>query len=367
MREILDRLARGRDLTETEAADAMDRVMGGDVPPATIAGLLMALRTKGETVPEIVGFARAIRARGLPFPRAGRGLVDTCGTGGDGAHTFNISTTAAFIAAGAGARVAKHGNRAVSSSTGSADVLEALGVEVGVGADDCARTLDQAGLAFLFAPTFHAAMRHAGPVRRELGVRTVFNLLGPLCNPSGADAQVVGVFDAALVAPVAEALGRLGARRALVVHGADGLDEITVAGATFAAEWDGERVVERELNPADCGVETHPGELLRGGDAHTNAQILRGVLAGNAHDPEARARLDVALVNAAGAICVAGLEHDMPAAVERARASVATGAAARALDALVGASARLRAARAEMTRLRAAEPPVPAGAAGWGR
>ena len=367
MRELLDRLARGRDLTEAEAADAMDRVMGGEVPPATVAGLLMALRTKGETVPEIVGFARAIRARGLPFPRSGAGLVDTCGTGGDGAHTFNISTTAAFIAAGAGARVAKHGNRAVSSSTGSADVLEALGVEVGMGADECVRALDHAGLAFLFAPTFHAAMRHAAPVRRELGVRTVFNLLGPLCNPAGAEAQVVGVFDAGLVAPVAEALGRLGARRALVVHGADGLDEITVTGATLVAEWDGERVVERELTPDACGVGTHAAELLRGGDARTNAAILRGALAGDASDATARARLDVALLNAAAAIRVAGLADDLPAAVDRARASVATGAAARALELLIAMSERLRSERAGLGRPRHAEPPVPASVAGWGR
>ncbi|HEX6588389.1 MAG TPA: anthranilate phosphoribosyltransferase [Longimicrobiales bacterium] len=367
MRELLDRVARGRDLSEAEAADAMDRVMGGDVPPATTAGLLMALRTKGETVSEIVGFARAIRARGLPFPRSGAGLVDTCGTGGDGAHTFNISTTAAFIAAGAGARVAKHGNRAVSSSTGSADVLEALGVEVGMGADDCARALDRAGLAFLFAPTFHAAMRHAAPVRRELGVRTVFNLLGPLCNPAGAELQVVGVFDAALVAPVAEALGRLGARRALVVHGADGLDEITVTGATFVAEWDGERVVERQLTPDACGVDTHPAALLRGGDARANAALLRGVLEGDTHDAAARARLDVALLNAAAAIRVAGIERELPAAVERARASVTSGAALRALDALVETSAQLRSVRTGAARHAVSEPPVPASVAGWGR
>lgn len=368
MREVLDALARGRDLDEDVAARAMDRVMAGEVSPAVVAGLLMALRAKGETVSEIVGFARAIRARALPFPRSGVGLVDTCGTGGDGAHTFNVSTTAAFIAAGAGARVAKHGNRAVSSRTGSADVLEALGVEVGMGADDCVRALDAAGVAFLFAPTFHAAMRHAAPVRRELGVRTVFNLLGPLCNPAGAEAQVVGVFDPSLVAPVAEALGRLGARRALVAHGADGLDEITVTGPTRVAEWDGERVVEYEITPDEAGIGTHDGELLRGGDAAENADLLRSVLAGAEADPAARARLDIALLNAAAAIRVAGLASDLPTAVSLARRSVADGSAAGCLGALVELSVGSRAGGAAPRRVeRVSEPPVPARSAGWGR
>ncbi|HUF14000.1 MAG TPA: anthranilate phosphoribosyltransferase [Longimicrobiales bacterium] len=368
MREVLEALARGRDLSESEAAEAMGRVMAGEVSPAVMAGLLMALRAKGETVPEIVGFARAIRARALPFPRSGAGLIDTCGTGGDGAHTFNVSTAAAFIAAGAGARVAKHGNRAVSSRTGSADVLEALGVEVGMGADDCVRALDTAGVAFLFAPTYHAAMRHAAPVRRELGVRTVFNLLGPLCNPAGAEAQVVGVFDAALVAPVAEALGQLGARRAMVVHGADGLDEITVTGPTHVAEWDGERVVEYELTPGELGLETHDVASLRGGDAAENAALLRSVLAGVADDAAARARLDIALLNAAAAIRVGGLAPDLPAALDLAWVSVGTGAATTRMAALVALSDALRQGRGGAPHIeRVAEPPVPASAAGWGR
>lgn len=368
MRDVLDAVARGRDLDEATAAQAMDRVMAGEVSAPVVAGLLMALRAKGETVSEIVGFARAIRARALPFPRSGADLVDTCGTGGDGAHTFNVSTAAAFIAAGAGARVAKHGNRAVSSRTGSADVLEALGVEVGMGGDDCVRALDAAGVAFLFAPTFHAAMRHAAPVRRELGVRTVFNLLGPLCNPAGAEAQVVGVFDVSLVAPVAEALGRLGARRALVAHGADGLDEITVTGRTHVAEWDGTRVVEYELEPGELGIETHAAALLRGGDAPENADLLRGVLAGSDGDAAARARMDIALLNAAAAIWMAGLAPEMPSALDLARASVRAGAAAASLDALVSLSAGMRGRRAGATRLeRRAEAPVPASTAGWGR
>lgn len=370
MRDALERLARGGDLDEETAARAMDHVMSGAASAPTVAGFLMALRAKGETVDEIVGFARAIRSRALPFPRPSGGLVDTCGTGGDGAHTFNISTSAAFIAAGAGARVAKHGNRAISSRTGSADVLEALGVVVGADAVSCALALDRAGVAFLFAPTWHAAMRHAAPVRRELGVRTVFNLLGPLCNPAGADAQLVGVFDAALVVPVAEALGRLGSTRALVVHGSDGLDEITVTGTTYVAEWDGARVVEYEITPDTAGVGTHPAEALRGGDANLNAALLRGVLDGDVSDAAARARLDVALLNAAAAIRVAGIADDVRSGLDLARRSVASGAARRSLEALarVGretAEAEARTA-AEAPR-RIEEPPVPARAAGWGR
>ena len=368
IRDQLDELARGRDLDEASAARAMDAIMSGGVPAALVAGFLMALRVKGETVPEIVGFARAMRARALPFPLARPDLVDTCGTGGDGAHTFNISTAAAFIAAGAGAHVAKHGNRAVSSRAGSADVLEALGVDVGVSAAECARALDAAGVAFLFAPTFHAAMRHAAPVRRELGVRTVFNLLGPLCNPAGASAQVVGVFDAALVEPVAEVLGRLGARRALVVHGRDGLDELTVTGPSLVAEWDGERVRAFELEPGDLGLPLNPASALRGGDPHENARILEAVLHGDADDDDARARLDVALLNAAAAVRVAGLADDLPAALEHARESVRSGAAARSLRALVAMSNPTKRDDGRVPRsARRVEPPVPMRHAGWGR
>jgi len=358
LRDALARLARGQGIDEAGAAAAFGEVMEGGAPPQLVAALLMGLRARGETVDEIVGAARAIRERALPFPVPGAGLVDTCGTGGDGAGTFNISTAAAFVAAGGGARVAKHGNRAVSGRTGSADVLEALGVEVGLNGPEAAAALDHAGITFLFAPTFHAAMRHAGPVRRELGVRTVFNLLGPLCNPAGARAQLIGVFDGELVAPLAAALGRLGASRALVVHGRDGLDELSVCAPTRVAEWDGERVREYEVEPESLGLRLRDPAELRGGDAATNAAILRAILGGEAGAPR-----DVVVLNAAAALLAAGIADDLDEGLERARASIDTGAARARLDALVAFGRERAAAR----RQPVVEQPVAASNAGWAR
>jgi anthranilate phosphoribosyltransferase len=384
IRHALARLARGEDLDEAEANEAMAAVMEGDVSPTLIAGFLMGLRGKGETVDEIVGCARAIRARSAPFPGARPGLVDTCGTGGDGTGTFNISTLAAFVAAGAGVPVAKHGNRAVSSATGSADVLEALGVEVTMDGREASAALENAGITFLFAPVFHSAMRHAAPVRRELGVRTIFNLLGPLCNPAGASAQVLGVFDAALVRPVAEALARLGAERAMVVHGADGLDELTVTGPTLVAEWDGHEIRERTVDPGALGLTPRRLDQLQGGSAADNAAITRAVLGppagsgddsrGESHahsgagaglppgtDPEA-AR-DVVVLNAAAALVVAGRAGDLGDGLEQARQAVSSGAARARLDALTAFSGQVRDAR----RPRRSEAAVPAMRTGWGR
>jgi anthranilate phosphoribosyltransferase len=360
IRAALRLLARGEDLGEAAANEAMAAVMEGAVSPTLVAGFLMGLRAKGETVDEIVGCARAIRARSAPFPGARPGLVDTCGTGGDGAGTFNISTTAAFIAAGAGVPVAKHGNRAVSSATGSADVLEALGVDVGMDGREASDALDAAGITFLFAPVYHAAMRHAAPVRRELGVRTVFNLLGPLCNPAGADAQVVGVFDRELVRPVAEALARLGARRALVVHGADGLDELTVTGPTFAAEWDGTSIHDRTINPDALGLPRRQAAELAGGSAAQNASLMRAVLGDGANSGAAR---DVAALNAAAALVVAGRAGDLRDGLDQARRSIESGAALERLDTLVAFSAAVRDGR----RTPRVEPAVPVMKAGWGR
>jgi anthranilate phosphoribosyltransferase len=377
IRSALRSLARGDDLDEARATEAMAAVMEGDLSPALIAGFLMGLRSKGETVDEIVGCARAIRARSAPFPGTRAGLVDTCGTGGDGSGTFNISTAAAFVAAGAGAAVAKHGNRAVSSDTGSADVLEALGVEVGMDGREASAALDAAGITFLFAPVYHAAMRHAAPVRRELAVRTIFNLLGPLCNPAGADAQVVGVFDATLVRPVAEALARLGARRAMVVHGAGGLDELSVTGPSIIAEWDGEVIRDRELDPEALGLPQRRMEELRGGLAADNAAILEAVLgdgvpgtpphAGRSRTLPVGARpdaaVDVVILNAAAALVVADRAGDLREGVELARESIRSGAARARLGDLVAFSRTVREGR----RVRRVEPAVPAMRSGWGR
>jgi anthranilate phosphoribosyltransferase len=370
IREALARLARGEGLGEQLAFDAMAAVMEGDLAPSLVAGFLMGLRAKGETVPEIVGCARAIRARSAPFPGTRPGLVDTCGTGGDGTGTFNISTTAAFVAAGAGVAVAKHGNRAISSATGSADVLEALGVEVTMDGREASAALDATGITFLFAPVYHSAMRHAAPVRRELGVRTIFNLLGPLCNPAGATAQVVGVFDGALVRPVAEALAALGARQAMVAHGDGGLDELSISGPSRVAEWDGETIRERVVDPAELGLPRRRLEELRGGSAAINAALTRAAL-GDAAPPDGElppgtnpaAARDVVLLNAAAALVVAGQAADLRDGLEQARTSVQTGQALARLDDLAAFSGVVR----DQRRKPRIEPAVPAMRTGWGR
>lgn len=331
LRECLERVVAGESLSREQARAAMAAIMGGGAAEAWIAGFLVALRVKGETVDEIAGFAETMRSVANHLDLGEARLVDTCGTGGDGAGTFNVSTAAALVAAGAGAPVAKHGNRAVSSSSGSADVLEALGVTLVSDADTLRRCLREAGFAFLFAPAQHPAMKHAVGPRRELGLRTVFNLLGPLTNPAGARRQVVGVYDAALVRPLAEVLGRLGAAHAMVVHGAGGLDEISTLGPTRVAEWDGGDVREYELEPESLGLERPSAEALAGGDPERNARIVRAVLAG-----EPGPARDIVLANAAAAIRVAGLSDSLADGIEAARRSVDEGAAAASLDALVG-------------------------------
>jgi anthranilate phosphoribosyltransferase len=282
----------------------LGEILRGEAAPALISGLLVALRMKGETVDEIVGFARAMRAAAAKVELNGMdpaALVDTCGTGGDGLHSFNISTASAFVVAGAGAAVAKHGNRSISSRCGSADVLEALGARVTLQPAQVARSIEAVGIGFLFAPLIHPAMKHAQPARAELKMRTVFNLLGPLTNPAGAGSQVVGVFDRDLVPLLADALARLGVRRAFVVHGDDGLDEITTTGPTTAREVAGGKVIEHRFKPEDFGIEpARPGDLS-GGDAEACAQILRSVLEG-----EKGPRRDIVVVNAAAALVAAG-------------------------------------------------------------
>jgi anthranilate phosphoribosyltransferase len=330
--EAVHRAAAREDLSAAQAEAALDEILSGAVSPALVAALLVALRMKGEAVEEIVGFARALRSRAEPVECGPdpRPLVDTCGAGGDGAHTFNISTATAFVVAGAGARVAKHGNRSVSSRCGSADVLEELGVQVIRPALEVARSIQEVGIGFMFAPAFHPALRHVQAIRLELKMRTIFNILGPLVNPARAEFQVVGVFEPRLVRQVAEALGRLGVQRGLVVHGSDGLDEITTTGPTLAAVVESGSVREKTLAPEDFGVARAQPQDLRGGDRVENAAIVRQVLQG-----EKGPRRDIVLVNAAAALVTAGLAADYRAGVALAQESIDSGRARAALSGLV--------------------------------
>jgi anthranilate phosphoribosyltransferase len=324
----------GHDLTSDDIATVFGQIMDGEATPAQIGGLLVALRMKGETPAEIAGAARAMRGRALALvcPAPDR-AVDTCGTGGDGSGTVNVSTLAAVVAAAAGACVAKHGNRALSSRAGSADVLEALGIKVDAAPAVVERCMREVGIGFAFAPVFHAATRHAGGPRRELGVRTVFNLLGPLTNPAGVKHQVVGVFADRWCVPVATALGQLGARRAFVLHGHGGLDEISVRGATFVAEWDiaHSAVQTREIRPRDFGLDEADPSELAGGDAAANAEILRTVLAGRDRTPT-RAVRNAAVMEAGMALVAAGLAGDLVDGARQAAASIDDGRAIATLE-----------------------------------
>ncbi len=335
LRDALRKVADGEALTEGEAERALETIMGGTVPPAATAALLTALRVKGEAVPEIVGFARAMR-RFAASVEAPEDVVDTCGTGGDAKGTINVSTAAAFVARGAGVTIAKHGNRAATSRAGSADVLEALGAEIELAPEQVSRCIEEAGIGFMFARTHHPAMRFVAPVRAELPFRTIFNLLGPLTNPAGSRRQLVGVFGRAFVRPVAEALRDLGAERALVVHGTDGMDEISTSATTVAAEVSNGGIKEYELSPEDLGLARHAPDGLLGGDAHLNARILRDVLSGK----EKGAARDVILLNAGAAIFVSGRTDTIEEGVRRAQESIETGAAERALDDFIKATRR---------------------------
>jgi anthranilate phosphoribosyltransferase len=330
VQQALARLLDGHDLTRAEARAVMNVVMEGEATQAQIGGLLVALRLKGETADEIAGCAEAMRAHVLTVTPQRDDLVDTAGTGGDGARTINISTAAALVAAAAGAGVAKHGNRAVSSASGSADVLEALGFRLELPPARIERSIDELGFGFLFAPTHHPAMRHAAPVRRELATRTVFNVLGPLTNPAGARAQVVGVYAPALVRTIAEVLAQLGARRAFVVHGAGGIDELSPAGPNLVCEVVEGDVREREIDPLELGLARCDPDELRGGSPAENAAAIRSVFEG-----EDGGRRAAVLLNAAGAIAAAGQAADLREGLELAREAVDSGAAAVRLDALV--------------------------------
>lgn len=330
IQDALAQLLDGRELSRAEAREAMGEIMRGEATPAQIGGFLVALRLKGETVDEIAGCAEAMRDHVLPVEPARTDLVDTAGTGGDGAHTLNISTAAALVAAAAGAGVAKHGNRAVSSASGSADVLEALGFSLEQPPERIARSIDELGFGFMFAPTHHPAMRHAAPVRRELAARTIFNVLGPLTNPARARAQIVGVYSPELVPTIAGVLASLGAHRAFVVHGAGGIDELSPAGPNLVCEVVDGGVHRREIDPLELGVARCAEEELRGGSPEENAEAIRAVFAG-----ENGARRSAILLNAAGAIAAAGHADDLREGLELARETVDSGRAAERLDELV--------------------------------
>ncbi len=333
VQQALARLLDGHDLSRTEAREVMNEVMEGDATSAQIGGLLVALRLKGETVDEIAGCAEAMRAHVLAVRPKREDLVDTAGTGGDGMGTINISTAAALVVAAAGAGVAKHGNRAVSSASGSADVLEALGFSLELTPARIERSIDELGFGFLFAPTHHPAMRHAAPVRRELAARTVFNVLGPLTNPAGARAQVVGVYAPSLVRTIAEVLAQLGARRAFVVHGAGGIDEFSPAGLNLVCEVIDGDVRERDLDPLELGVPRCDPADLRGGTPAENAAVVRAVFRGERGGPRW-----AILLNAAGALAAAGHGADLAEGLELAREAIDSGAAAARLDELVAFS-----------------------------
>jgi anthranilate phosphoribosyltransferase len=334
IQKALQRLLDGHDLTRDEAREVMSGIMRGEATPAQIGGFLIALRVKGETPNEIAGCAEAMREHVLAVRPQRDDLVDTAGTGGDGARTINISTAAALVAAAAGAAVAKHGNRAVSSASGSADVLEALGFSLEQEPPRIARSIDELGFGFLFAPTHHPAMRHAAPVRRELATRTVFNVLGPLTNPAGARAQVVGVYSPQLVRTIAEVLAALGARRAFVVHGAGGIDELSPVGPNLLCEVVDGEVREREIDPeSELGVPHCTIEELRGGSPAENAQAIRDVF-----DGADGGRRSAILLNAAGAIAAGGHAEDLREGLELAREAIDSGAASARLEELIAFS-----------------------------
>jgi len=329
LNRLLQKVAKGASLDEEEMATALDAMSSGVASPTQMAAFLMALRVRGETVAEITGACRLMRSRMLAV-EAPEGAVDIVGTGGDGHGTYNVSTCAAIVAAGAGVPVAKHGNRSVSSLSGASDVLAALGVKLDVPPLTISRALGGAGVGFMWAPMHHPAFKHWAPVRAELGVRTIFNLLGPLSNPAGVKRQVVGVFDARWVEPLAEVLHNLGSVHAWVVHGADGLDELTTTGITKVAELKGGAVRTFDVKPEDAGLQRATLAQLKGGDAKVNAAAIREVLGG-----EPGPFRDIVLLNAAAALIVGGKAASLPEGVERAGRAIDTGAAAQALDKLV--------------------------------
>ena len=339
--DSIDRLLAGEDLPRERAAEALEAIMSGEAGEAQTAGFLIALRAKGETAAELAGLAETVRAHAEQVTPPSGPFIDTCGTGGGRVTTFNISTTATFVAAGAGVAIAKHGNRSATSMCGSADVLEELGARIDLAPDDVSRCLEETGLGFMFAPTHHPAFRHIGPVRRALGVRTIFNLLGPLTNPAGAPRQLLGVVDPAYLERMGEALAMLGTERALLVHGRDGLDEVSTGAITDVAEVTGGRVQTSTIDPVALGFAPPDEAALAGGDPAFNAAVLRAVLGG-----AAGAARDVVVLNAAAAIWVAGAAPTLAGALPMAEASIDDGAATERLEAFVATTRRLAGAAA---------------------
>jgi anthranilate phosphoribosyltransferase len=332
LKALIGRVASGAALSREEAAEAFDSMMSGEATPSQMGALLMGLRIRGETVDEITGAVSTMRAKMLRVV-APPDAIDVVGTGGDASGSYNISTCAAFIVAGAGVPVAKHGNRALSSRSGAADVLAALGVNIDLTPEAISRCIAEAGIGFMFAPAHHPAMKHVGPTRVELGTRTIFNLLGPLSNPAGVKRQMVGVFSKQWIEPLAHVLKNLGSERALVVHGSDGLDEITMSGATAVAALEHGTIRTYEITPEEVGLSRVKAETLRGGDAQANAVALKRVLEGK--DGAFR---DVAVLNAGAALLVAGRAKDLKGGVELAQKSIDSGEAEGALDRLIAVS-----------------------------
>jgi anthranilate phosphoribosyltransferase len=337
--QLLNSLVNGQDLKQPEMLDVMRQVMSGELTHAQISALLVALRIKGETVDEMAAAATVMRDLSAKVVvNAHQHLVDTCGTGGDGIQTFNVSTASAFVAAAAGASVAKHGGRSVSSTCGSADVLEALGVNVNQSPAQVAECVDALGVGFMFAPNHHSAMKHAAPVRRELGIRTLFNLLGPLTNPAGAKRQVMGVFSASLTVKLAHVLQQLGSEHVMVVCGADGMDEISFTGDTYVAELKNGQVQEYVLNPGQFGLPLHALSSIQVADVQASKQMILNVFAGQAGPAR-----DIVLLNAGAAIYVAGLADTLAQGVDLAAANIDNGQAMQKLDALIAMSNRVTA------------------------
>jgi len=335
IREAIDTLVSGQSLSMEQAAAVMNEIMGGEATPAQFGAFVTALRLKGETVEEIAGMARVMREKAIPVVVSGP-LVDTCGTGGDASGSFNISTTAAFVVAGAGLKVAKHGNRSMSSVCGSADVMEALGIRIDLGAEQVQKCLEEVGIGFMFAPNFHPAMKYAAAPRREIGIRTVFNILGPLTNPAGAKAQVLGVAEGSLTMKMAQVLELLGCHHALVVHGEDGLDEITPGGRTTVCELKEGAINSYSLAPEDLGFQRATRESLKGGSAQDNADLLRRVLEG-----EKGPRRDIVLMNAAAAIMAGDRAANLEEGIRIAAEAIDSRKALEKLEGLIGISQSL--------------------------
>ena len=350
IKEAIRKVVEGEDLSEAEARGAMEAIMGGEATPAQIAAFITALRMKGETIEEITGCAKVMREKAARIEVKGElvdvdrdevdvdreTILDTCGTGGDGTHTFNVSTATAFVCAGGGLLVAKHGNRSVSSQCGSADVLKELGLNLEIAPDRVADCIHKVGIGFLFAPAFHSAMKYAIGPRREVGIRTIFNILGPLTNPAGADVQVLGVYRKELTKPLAHVLKRLGTRAAFVVHGEGTYDEISIVGPTAVSELSGGKVRSYTITPEEFGLNKAEAEAIEGGDAAENAAIIRDIMKGTKG-----AKRDMVLLNAAAAFKAAGKAADLAGGIPLAEESIDSGRAGKALDDLIEMSNRV--------------------------